>query len=150
MITHVANNVFRGSRPKSFADLIPFKIFYVLNLESGIYKAFTNTQYENEHASDFGMEEIDIPCSDITPPSVSAIRNILEITEKGKKEHHNVYIHCLHGQDRTGYVCAVYRMKICGWPYKQAVDEMMSFGFHKWPYLPWLLCLRKFGKGEEL
>jgi hypothetical protein len=34
------------------------------------------------------------------------------------------------GQDRTGLVCACYRVK-CGWSYGEAEKEMLSYGFHK-------------------
>jgi len=43
-----------------------------------------------------------------------------------------VFVHCLHGSDRTGTVCAVYRIAVCGWSKDQAIREMMAggFGFH--------------------
>lgn len=51
-------------------------------------------------------------------------------------------IHCYHGSDRTGAMCALYRMKLQGWSYEDAVDEMThgGYGFHAiWKNLPhWL------------
>lgn len=43
----------------------------------------------------------------------------------------NLYIHCEHGQDRTGLVCAMYRVRIQGWSKADAEKEMLTNGFHK-------------------
>ena len=40
------------------------------------------------------------------------------------------YVHCLHGQDRTGLIVACYRLKN-GWSKEQAEKEMLAHGFHK-------------------
>lgn len=41
-----------------------------------------------------------------------------------------VYVHCLHGQDRTGAVIAVYRHRYQGWAKERAFAEARSLGFH--------------------
>jgi protein tyrosine/serine phosphatase len=41
-----------------------------------------------------------------------------------------VYVHCRHGQDRTGIVIAAYRMKKQGWSQAAAETEMQAFGFN--------------------
>ena len=40
-----------------------------------------------------------------------------------------VYVHCRRGADRTGFICAVYRVVIEGWSRDQAVHEMVDGGF---------------------
>ena len=44
-----------------------------------------------------------------------------------------VLVHCQHGSDRTGTMCALYRIIVQGWPKTKAIDEMRcgGFGFHK-------------------
>jgi protein tyrosine/serine phosphatase len=44
-----------------------------------------------------------------------------------------VFVHCEHGADRTGMMCAIYRVAVCGWTKDQAIQEMTQgdFGFHK-------------------
>ncbi len=48
-------------------------------------------------------------------------------------KNHPVLVHCKHGADRTGMMCAVYRMVVCGWDAEDAVTEMTRgpFGYHK-------------------
>ena len=42
-----------------------------------------------------------------------------------------VFVHCQRGIDRTGMMCAVYRMIVCGWSKEEALDEMTRgpFGY---------------------
>ena len=43
-----------------------------------------------------------------------------------------MFVHCLHGADRTGMMCAVYRVVFEGWTKEQAIAEWTKggFGFH--------------------
>ena len=43
-----------------------------------------------------------------------------------------VLIHCKHGADRTGTMCALYRVAVQGWSKEEALKEMVQggFGFH--------------------
>jgi hypothetical protein len=41
-----------------------------------------------------------------------------------------IFIHCTHGQDRTGLVVAEYRLSE-GWSKADAEKEMLAHGFHK-------------------
>ncbi|MFH0952703.1 MAG: dual specificity protein phosphatase family protein [Verrucomicrobiota bacterium] len=43
-----------------------------------------------------------------------------------------VFVHCQHGADRTGTMCAIYRIVICGWTKEDAIREMTEggFGYH--------------------
>jgi protein tyrosine phosphatase (PTP) superfamily phosphohydrolase (DUF442 family) len=44
-----------------------------------------------------------------------------------------VFVHCKYGADRTGTMCAMYRIVACGWSKADAINEMINggFGFHK-------------------
>jgi protein tyrosine/serine phosphatase len=44
-----------------------------------------------------------------------------------------LFVHCKRGADRTGMVCAMYRIVVCGWTKEQALDEMKNGGFDFWP-----------------
>ncbi len=43
-----------------------------------------------------------------------------------------VFVHCLHGSDRTGMMCAMYRMAVSDWTREEAIREMTEggYGFH--------------------
>lgn len=50
-----------------------------------------------------------------------------------------VFVHCQHGADRTGMMCALYRMTVQGWTVDEAIAEMTrgGYGFHPiWRNLP--------------
>ena len=50
-----------------------------------------------------------------------------------------VLVHCQHGADRTGTMCALYRIVVEGWTKEEAIREMTQggFGFHEiWENLP--------------
>ncbi|MBP8302769.1 MAG: dual specificity protein phosphatase family protein [Phycisphaerae bacterium] len=50
-----------------------------------------------------------------------------------------VLVHCQHGADRTGTMCALYRIAVQGWTKEAAIREMTDggFGFHGiWRNLP--------------
>jgi tyrosine-protein phosphatase SIW14 len=42
----------------------------------------------------------------------------------------HTYIHCTHGQDRTGLVVGAYRVLALGWSKPEAYAEMSAHGFH--------------------
>jgi protein tyrosine phosphatase (PTP) superfamily phosphohydrolase (DUF442 family) len=41
-----------------------------------------------------------------------------------------VLVHCLHGADRTGTMCALYRVAVQGWTKEEALREMREGGFN--------------------
>lgn len=43
-----------------------------------------------------------------------------------------VFVHCFHGADRTGLMCAMYRIVFEGWDKAAAIIEMKKNGFHFW------------------
>lgn len=40
-----------------------------------------------------------------------------------------VFVHCQRGADRTGLVCAMYRITVCGWTKEEAIRELKEGGF---------------------
>lgn len=137
----VAHNLYRGSRPKSFEELKAWRVATVINLESGVFEGMHDDTYERENGFMFGITEHNINCSDIFHPNIWQVMKVMEII-KHSVEKGPVYIHCLHGKDRTGYMCAAYRILECGWSPNKAIEEMYSEGFHKFPYFWWASSLR--------
>ncbi len=57
----------------------------------------------------------------------------------GDKSKQPVFVHCQHGADRTGLVCAVYRVAVENWTADEAWREMRlgGFNYHEiWKNLP--------------
>lgn len=144
---HVSRNLYRGPRPKEgLADLQSKGVKVLLDLEYSFYEAFHNDKYEEDkkRAADFGIKVINVYCSDITPPNLKRILLVLRTIKEAIDRGEIVYIHCLHGKDRTGFMVACYRIVFDGWTPKQAIKEMFSYGFHKWPYIWWVPFLYRF------
>ncbi len=63
------------------------------------------------------------------PEEKEAVR-FLQIVTNPKRTP--VLVHCQHGADRTGTMCALYRVVVQGWTKEEAIKEMTQggFGFH--------------------
>lgn len=65
---------------------------------------------------------------------VQAMRDLAEGMARGP-----VLVHCHHGADRTGLICALWRILYEGWTRQSAIDELIEggFGFHPiWSNIP--------------
>jgi len=60
-------------------------------------------------------------------PEREDIIRFLQITTDNNRTP--VFVHCQHGADRTGLMCAVYRVAVCNWTKAEAIREMTQGGF---------------------
>lgn len=70
------------------------------------------------------------------PEREEAVRFLRIATDPARQP---VLVHCQHGADRTGTMCAIYRIVVQGWTKEEAVREMTEggYGFHEiWQNLP--------------
>lgn len=76
-------------------------------------------------------------------PERKEIVRFLQVVSDPKRTP--VLVHCQHGADRTGTMCALYRVAVQGWSKEEAISEMTQggFGFHEvWQNLPsWIADL---------
>lgn len=126
-------------------DMEPLKnlgIKTILNLETGVYDFVEGELYtEDQRAGMAGIGIIHLKLSDFLPPSAADVKDALAVLTSPLKTP--VYVHCLHGVDRTGFVCAAYRVLVQNWPVENAVAEMKSLGFHTpIPYFFWVWRFR--------
>lgn len=121
-IGRVSPEIYRGAQPlkEGYAVLKKLGIKTVVNLRS--------THSEKKEVEAAGMKSIEVPMSMLKDVDVKVINNIIDIM--ADPDNQPVYVHCKLGQDRTGIVIAAYRMKIEGWPLKDAEAEMQAFGFN--------------------
>lgn len=134
--------LWRGPRPNSVGELVA-KFNHVIDLESGVYDELHSDQYERERRENkyptvwFWYYHL----SNIFPPKMDLVNAILW---NANSDENNTYIHCLKGKDRTGYICAAYKMKYLGWSYADAKKELLDLGFNRWIYWFWLFFLKKY------
>jgi len=119
----VSDVLYRGAQPKEagYASLKQLGVKTVVNLrESG------QEQAQVERA---GLQGVRIASDawDMTDDNVIAFLKV--VTDPSCQP---VFVHCRHGADRTGTVCAAYRIVVQGWSKGEAVLEMTrgGFGFH--------------------
>lgn len=84
---------------------------------------------EKELVEQLGMQFLSVPMTPFQEPSERAIKQFLEIALH--PESHPIFVHCLHGQDRTGAMVCIYRMEAHGHTFDLAYEEMVNGGFHK-------------------
>lgn len=131
MITDIPNfcevcpGIFRGGQPVTEDDwdfLESIGIVCILKLNS-------ESEGSDQPARERGMDVIDLPLSlkdQFLGPTDEEINDALAtITTEG------TFIHCEHGQDRTGLIIAIYRVRAQGWTKAAARTEMLAHGFHE-------------------
>lgn len=101
--------------------------------EMGV-KTIVNLRYihsDTDEPVPEGVDVVEIPIHallDSDPPTDEDLRAFFDVVLDPARRP--VYVHCAHGKDRTGTMCAVYRMEVQGWTPEQAFEEMQEFGFH--------------------
>jgi protein tyrosine/serine phosphatase len=86
-------------------------------------------------------------------PELKEAKRFLQVVTDPTRQP--VLVHCQHGADRTGTMCAIYRIVVEGWTKEEAVREMREggYGFHEvWKNLPaWIdeLKVEDLQKTEE-
>jgi protein tyrosine/serine phosphatase len=141
-VAEVASGVYRGAQPKGREGWSSLK-----NLGVKTIVSLRSLHTEKEEAIAAGLEPIAIPlvadARGSRPPTREDVKKFLSIVRDPAKQP--VYFHCAFGEDRTGTMCAVYRMEVDGWSPDDAFAEMEHFGFnHVWT------SLREFVQGYEL
>jgi protein tyrosine phosphatase (PTP) superfamily phosphohydrolase (DUF442 family) len=119
----VSDELYRGAQPgaEGMARLEELGIKTVVNL-----RKFHSDRDELE-GTDLGYERITMTA--LTPDEGEVVDFLKVVTDKKKTP---VFVHCRHGSDRTGLMCAVYRVFVQGWTKEEAIREMRDggYGFH--------------------
>lgn len=74
-----------------------------------------------------GLEHVIIPLGSGNDPGVDKLPGEIATWPSSGP----VYVHCLHGKDRTSMACALYRMFRHGWDINLALAEARNFGMGK-------------------
>jgi protein tyrosine/serine phosphatase len=125
----VSNELYRGKQPNAegFKNLKEMGIKTIVNLreEDSDTKLIKNLN--------IGYEAIPMKASKAKEEDV--IKFLKIVTAKDKTP---VFVHCRRGADRTGLMCAVYRIAVQGWSKEDAIDEMINGGYRFSPLCMYL------------
>lgn len=99
-------SLYRGAQPTTdgFSTLRTMGIKTVLALRV--------VDGEKELVEKLGMVHISIPMSTFTKVNTNVVSDALKVMRN--ENNWPVFVHCQHGADRTGVVCAIYRMQYDG------------------------------------
>lgn len=82
---------------------------------------------EQEIAERLGLRFLNISLDGVSAPSFADIDKFVSLFQD--PENTPMYVHCLHGRERTGFMLATYRMKVESWEVEKAYQEMLQQGF---------------------
>lgn len=120
----VTDNLYRSAQPskKGMSNLKEMGVETVVNLRS-----FNSDRSE---IGDTGLGYEHIYMKAWHPERKEVIR-FLQIATHSKRTP--VLVHCKHGADRTGTMCALYRIVVQDWTKEAAIKEMADggYGFHE-------------------
>jgi tyrosine-protein phosphatase SIW14 len=119
----VAPGIYRGSAPagEGFDTLKRLGIRTVVNL-----RHYHGTSEEKEcRRRGIAYERVVLESSDA--PGDADVKRFLElVTDPARRP---LYFHCWRGKDRTGAMCAAYRLVVEAWSLEEARNEMEAYGF---------------------
>ncbi len=126
----INDNLYRSAQPtpSGMQNLKQLGIKTVLNL-----RAFHS---DRDEVGTTDLQKEHISMKTWHPETEDVIKFLQIVTDTNRTP---VLVHCQHGADRTGTMCALYRVAIQGWTKPAAITEMTNggFGFHKiWQNLP--------------
>jgi len=122
--------------------------FKNLEKQLGVRSVVCLRQFHNniDEAQDTLLRVYYVPFSPWSATEDDVIRALRIIA---RQQEGPFLVHCLHGADRTGLVCAAYRVVFDNWTPEEACDEMVKggYGFHAlWVNIPELLLKMDFDK----
>lgn len=126
----VSEDLYRGAQPtaEGMKQLEKLGVKTVINLRS--------IRSDSDEIKDTGLAYEHINMTTLNTEDNDVARFLQIVTDSNRTP---VFVHCKHGADRTGTVCAIYRITIQGWSKNEAIEEMTKggFGFHSiWQNLP--------------
>jgi len=127
----VAPGVYRGGQPteEGWAYLHSKGIKTVVKLNFA-------SEGSDSKAVDLGMKVVDAS----GPPSTQSLFDFMKAPEPARirlavqslanPKLQPLFVHCSHGEDRTGLIVGLYRVVHNGWTKERAFEEMKANGFH--------------------
>ncbi len=117
----VSKTLYRSAQPRAagFAEMKKLGVRTVINLRT--------SDSDREHIAGTKMAYERIPFRSRPMKDEHVIRFLKLVTDAKRQP---VLVHCRAGADRTGVMCAVYRVVVQGWSKPDAIREMTRGGYH--------------------
>ncbi|MDB6076591.1 MAG: putative protein serine/threonine/tyrosine phosphatase [Akkermansiaceae bacterium] len=120
----VSKNVYRSAQPTAEG---------MRNLEAMGVRTVINLRYfhsDDPETAGTHLRAVRAPNLTWSPDKKRIDGLMAEMTDP---RHGPVLIHCQHGADRTGSICAIYRVRVQGWTVDEALREMTGGGYNYHP-----------------
>jgi len=116
----VSDQLYRGAQPtaEGMKQLKAMGVRTVVNLRK--------FHSDRDEIGGTGLAYEHIYFNPLHPEDEDVIRFIQIVTDKNRLP---AFVHCQHGADRTGTMCALYRIVVQGWSRDEAIREMTDGGF---------------------
>ena len=120
----VNEHLYRGAQPRAggLSKLKGFGVKTVINLRG----AGAEADAERAEAEALGLRYFQVPLGGFSRPDDAQVGRALALIEA--PENWPVFVHCKHGEDRTGVVVAAHRIAHEGWAYREAIGEANRHG----------------------
>jgi len=117
----VTTNLYRGAQPSAegMKELKIMGVKTVLNLRS----------YHSDHGL-VSSGELKLARLHMKPWHAEDEDVVAFLKIASNTNNLPLFVHCQRGADRTGMICAMYRVVICDWTKEAAIQEMKDGGFH--------------------
>lgn len=123
-VVDTASKIFRGGQP---ANLSEWEFVYALGVRQ-VLKLNLESEAQDSPwlclAGDTSLIYCPISAWQqiVTEPELSQVLASLDALNVP------TFVHCEHGVNRTGLLCALYRVRVCGWSVAQAKAEWHGYG----------------------
>jgi tyrosine-protein phosphatase SIW14 len=116
----VSEELYRGAQPSSegMRQLKRLGIKTVVNLRS--------FHSDREEIGETGLSYEHIHMKTWHPEEKEVVRFLKIVSDPNRAP---AFVHCQRGADRTGTMCAIYRIAVQGWGREEAIEEMTKGGF---------------------
>ena len=116
--------LYRGAQPKN-GGLLRLKELGVKTVLSLRGKG-EQTGAESDEARSLGLRYYNVPLPEFSGPKDKDVQLVLDIINT--TDNQPIFVHCRHGEDRTGTIIACYRISHDGWTAAAATEEAAQHG----------------------
>ena len=116
----VGDRLYRGAQPtaEGMEQLKTMGVRTVINLRK--------FHSDRDEIGETSLAYEHIYFNPLHPEDKEVVRFLQIVTDKARTP---AFVHCQHGADRTGTMCALYRIVVQGWSKQEAIREMTDGGF---------------------